>query len=74
MMAEVLRMGALDIHVCVPTDWSDDQVTRFAERECPCGTTWGWQIRRTGNEALVGMPERNPCALREGFVHIILDA
>lgn len=71
---QVTHMGFLDMQVCVPTDWDDDQVRRFAEQEYPCGTTNGWQIRRTGDEALLGQNERVTCEGREGYVHIMLDA
>jgi hypothetical protein len=73
-IAEVTRTGALDMQVCVPVAWTDAAVKEFADRENPCGTTHGWQIRREGDDALAGKPERNPCADREGFVHIMLDA
>ena len=71
---EVTRFGALDMQVCVPKEWSDGMVTRFAEQEYPCGTTNGWRIRRTGDLALGGKPERVTCEGREDFVHIMLDA
>jgi hypothetical protein len=73
-LAEVTRFGFLDMQVCVPEDWPDNNVITFAEKEYPCGTSYGWHIRREGDEALLGQPERNPCAKREGFVHIMLDA
>lgn len=74
MSAEVMQRGVLDMQVCVPADWTDEQVVAFAERENPCGTENGWFIRREGDPALVGCPERTPCESREGCVHIMLDA
>ena len=74
MEAEVTRMGALDMQVCVPATWNDEQVKVFADNKNPCGTIKGWRIRREGDKALSGMPERNPCTDRDGFVHIMLDA
>ena len=71
---EVTKMGALDMQVCVPFGWSDEQVKRFADAEYPCGTENGWQIRRTGDPALLGKPERVTCSGRSDFVHIMLDA
>jgi hypothetical protein len=71
---EVLYGGIFDMKVCVPTDWTDEQVLDFAGEEYPCGTTNGWFIRREGDKALLGDPERQPCADREGCVHIMLDA
>lgn len=73
-IAEVTRRGAIDCQVCIPAEWNDDQVAAFANREYPCGTQYGWQIRREGDKMLNGMPERNPCPRREGFVHVTLDA
>lgn len=74
MTATVTRRGALDMQVCVPTDWTDDQVITFAESEYPCGTENGWFIRRVGDDALAGCPERQPCSMESGHVHIMLDA
>ena len=74
MSAEVTRVGILDMQVCVPEDWTDLQVRRFANDQNPCGTENGWHIRREGDPALQGKPERNPCDYRVGHVHIMLDA
>lgn len=73
MAATVSRYGILDMQVCVPADWSDDQVTTFAEAENPSGTEHGWQIRREGNRFLSGDPERCRCADLADQVHIMLD-
>ena len=70
----ITRAGVLDMQVCIPESWSDEQVMAFAEREFPCGTSLGWTIRREGDKALSDSPERNPCAERKGFVHVVLDA
>lgn len=72
--AQVTRRGALDMQVCVPADWDDYAVKRFADRENLCGTSNGWVIRKEGDKLLNGGPERMPCAERKGFVHIMLDA
>lgn len=72
--AEVTKYGVLDMQVCVPKGWSDTQVKEFADKTNECGTENGWYIRKKGNEALAGDPERNPCTKREGFVHIMLEA
>lgn len=69
---EVTRMGVLDMQVCVPSDWTDEQVRAFAEERYPCGTANGWQIRIPGHEILGS--SRVPCSGREGFVHLMLDA
>lgn len=70
---EVTYIGLLDIQVCVPEDWTDEQVKSFADSNIPCGTN-GWFIRKEGDPDLSGDPERLPCAGRKGFVHIMLDA
>lgn len=72
--ATVTKIGLLDMQVCVPSDWTDDQVTTFAEQRNPCGTTHGWQIRREGDKALAGAKERVQCATLPSNVHIMLDA
>lgn len=74
MKAEVTKTGALDMQVCVPADWTDQEITAFANANNPCGTTHGWQIRKEGSEHLAGDPERQPCASRTDFVHVMLDA
>lgn len=71
---ELLRCGALDIQVCVPESWTDQQVVAFANGLNPSGTSLGWTIRRSGDDALSGDPERNPCSEKEQYVHIVLDA
>ena len=73
MKAQVTKVGILDMQVCVPVDWNDEQVVRFAEAENPAGTMNGWQIRKQGHERLSGDPERVQCANRADFVHIMLE-
>lgn len=72
--AEVSKIGVLDMQVCVPDDWTDEAIVEFAQREYPCGTKAGWQIRRQGSELLAGSNERVPCRQRVGMVHVMLDA
>lgn len=70
---EIVKRGILDMQVCVPKEWTDEQVIQFAERENPCGTSLGWAIRREGNKSLMGQPERNRCSERKNYVHIMLE-
>ena len=72
--ATVLSFGVFDSQVCVPKDFTDEQVLEFAEKENPCGTSRGWVIRKEGDDALSGDPERNQCSKNPDCVHIILDA
>ncbi len=71
---EVTLQGVIDCQVCVPADWSDEQVVSFTETAYPCSTINGWHIRRAGDPDMGGAPERNPCAERSSFVHMVLDA
>lgn len=68
---EVIRRGILDMQVCVPTGWSDEQIVEFATAaHAELGD--GWKIRDEP-ELLAGCPVRNPCSQRCGNVHITLD-
>ncbi len=71
---QVTRLGFLDMQVCVPKDWTDEQAEDFANTENPCGTENGWHIRKQGSSALGGDPERQQCAERDGCCHIMLEA
>lgn len=62
------------MQICVPKEWNDEQVKEFADSQNPCGTNYGWQIRKDGDPALSGASERVACSDRAGFVHITLDA
>jgi hypothetical protein len=73
MTAQVTKVGAFDMQVCVHAGLSDEDARTFAERENPCGTTRGWSIRRQGDTGLAGAYQRLPCAERAGYVHITLD-
>lgn len=72
--AEVTMRGFLSMQVCVPVGWDDHAVKQFADRENLCGTENGWFVRKEGDKALAGSPERAQCESRPGFVHIMLDA
>lgn len=70
--ATVTKRGIFDMQVCVPANWTDEQVVGFAERENPSGTSLGWKIRKEGSPWLAGAPERVKCAESDN-VHIMLD-
>lgn len=74
MTASVSKIGALDMQVCVPADWSDNKVIAFAEQANPCGTEHGWHVRRVGDALLRGCNERVTCSKDSTMVHIMLDA
>ena len=71
---ELTRQGALDMQVCVPKGWTDAQVVAFANRANWSGLDAGWQIRKEGDPALDGDPERVQCndLDRAEFVHVML--
>jgi hypothetical protein len=60
----VSRAGVFNNQVCVPSDYTNNQVIRFLESEHPAGTSGGWFIQEE-----LG---RVPCSERKGFVHIVL--
>jgi hypothetical protein len=70
---EVVRNGALSMQVCVPKQFTDEQVEEFANSANPSGTQNGWRIRRQGDEALAGCDERVQCAERGDCCHVMLD-
>ncbi len=74
MEAEITHYGIFDMQLCVPMGWADEQVLNFAAEKNPSGTETGWQIRREGDPALDGDPERIPCDDRSGFIHLMVDA
>lgn len=74
MDGQVTKRGVLDMQVCVPKEWTDDEVKAFADEKNPCGTESGWFIRRIGDKALADDPERNQCWSLSTHVHIMLDA
>lgn len=69
----LLRVSLLSMQVCVPDDFTDEEVEGFANSIQPTGISSRWAIRKAGDKSLSGDPERNPCAEREGCVHIMLD-
>ena len=73
MSAQVTRRSLLYMQVCVPTGWTDEQATVFAEKENPAGTTYGWRVCKAGSTLLKNDPERVTCEDRTGHVHIVLN-
>jgi len=74
MSAQFVRCSVFSVQVCVPRDWTDAQITEFADQYHPCGTEHGWCIRREGDPTLNGDPERVTCSKRDGVVHVMMDA
>ena len=75
MEPEVTYTGVLDMQVCVPENYTDEQIIAFANEANPCGTTAGWAIRKQGSTLLAGQKERVACDDNPvNRVHIMLDA
>ena len=71
---EVTYRGLLDMQVCVPKEYTDEQVIKFAEKENPCGTMHGWGVRKQGHKLLGGSNERVQCSKNPNKCHIMLNA
>lgn len=71
---EIIKQRAMGMQLCVPEDWSQDDILRFAEKEAPCGTTNGWFLCDDGHPSLGDSPARVPCAQQDGFVHVVVVA
>jgi hypothetical protein len=74
MKPKIMYINVSDMQVCVPEDWTDEEVKEFANTQKECWTGNGWAIVRKGNKDLKGGPEREPCADQPGFVNIRLEA
>lgn len=72
-LPEVVRRHIASMQVCVPKDFSNDEVIAFANKANESGTMDGWRIRKDGDLWLNGDPERQQCEKRPGCCHIMLD-
>lgn len=57
--AEIVSLEEADMRVCVPADWSDTDIERYANYVKP--RAGDWKVRS----------ERSPCK-RDGQVHVML--
>ena len=53
----------VDMQVCVPAAWTDEEVAEFAESHEPRG----WRVQTDQ-----GMRMRTPCVDIDGYVHVTL--
>lgn len=72
--ATLLRIGVLGIEVCVPKNWTDEQVLEFVKADKMCVSKTGFEIVREGDKSLKGEPERRQCKIHKKNVHIMLHA
>lgn len=68
----VTRVGLVDMQVCVPKEWTDEQAEEFANSASPTGIASQWRMKHTGDESLAGCAERVQCEERSQCVHIAL--
>jgi hypothetical protein len=72
----VFRMNFLTCNICVPKDWTEEQILKVAEEQNPAGTSNGWfvytQEMLDENEYSKGTQAIVPCDELEGHVHYIL--
>ena len=61
----VARMNVFGMQVCVPKEFTDDQIIAFAEQENPAGTSTGWFI--------IEDMGRVQCQELAGHHHIVLE-
>ena len=74
MKATMIYSGLLDMQVCVPKEYADEEVVKFANSVNPSGIcTSQWQIIKEGSKYLNGDPERVQCLDHEENVHMMLD-
>ena len=66
IVPETIKRKGLSVQVCVPADWTDEEVKSFADRDTLCGTESGWHIDH-------GLGRVN-CGERVGCVHVVLHA
>lgn len=68
----VTLRGFLDMQVCVPAEWLDEQAEEFANIQNPTGIGSRWSMKHDGDPTLSGCSERVCCEERDGYVHIML--
>ena len=61
------------LQVCVPKEYTDEQVVEFANASTPTGLDHGWSIRKEGHKDLQGDPERVQCEEDPTMVHVTLE-
>jgi len=73
-LASVMMKGHISMEVCVPAEWSDEQVLEFAEKQNHCRTASGWTIRSECDRSISEAKDRVQCVTRKDYVHIMLDS
>ena len=62
MSAKITRVSDTDLTICVPIDWSNDQIKLWAQKQWPCAMQW-----------LIPEGEiRADCGQEDGHIHLTL--
>ena len=69
---EITRHGLMDLQVCVPKDYTDQQVEEFANEAAPTFISSKWTMKKADDPTLGGDPVRQQCLSREDCCHIML--
>ena len=69
----LMRNTLLSCAVCAPKKMTSLEVEAWVNLNNPAGTQNGWMLRKEGDEALQGDPERAQCADDPSRVHIMFD-
>ncbi len=70
MRMTLLRIGMLDCQVCAEKSVTDEEIESFAAAHSGISSA---VIRREGNPALKGDPERAVCDIDPNRVHVMVD-
>jgi hypothetical protein len=69
---QIIRSVGLPMQLCVPDEWTDEQVIAFAEKENPAGTENGWVVVKDGDPILKGAKSRLTCGSDGDNIHIVV--
>lgn len=72
--ASILKMTGLAMRLCVPGNFTEEQIVEFAENKNPCGTSHGWELAKEGHLSLEGNKDRIMCAGDVDNVHVVVIA
>lgn len=70
---ELIGSRLVSVQVCVPDNWSNDQVIDFVQRMPVSWEKEAWEVRKDGDVLLCGHPAKTPCKKKPGYIHMFLD-
>lgn len=71
--AAITNQGIMDLQICVPKTFTDDEATAKANELAPTGIESRWTMKHNGHEDLRGCDERVQCSEFKSHVHIMLE-